>query len=76
MRACGLVYPLFVFQTTWFCMPDVCNAKGEWVEHGIEGHEVRDSNNVQVRFRLGEKPMGHMNLLLSMGGSLIKGEVR
>ena len=46
MRARRLVYPLFVTQTTWFGMPNICSAKGEWVEHGIEGHEVRDSNNV------------------------------
>ena len=70
-----LVYPLFVAQTTWFGMPNVCSAKGEWVEHGIEGHEVHDSKNVQVRFRLGEEPMGHMKLLLSKGVSLIRGEV-
>ena len=45
------------------------------MEHGIEGHEVCDSNNVQVCFRLGEEPMGHMKLLLSKGGSLIRDEV-
>ena len=75
MWACSLVYPMFVAQTTWFGMSDVCSAKGEWVEHGIGGHEVRDSNNVQVRFRLKKEPMGHMKLLLSKGGFLIKGEV-
>ena len=64
MRARGLVYLLFVAQNTWFGMPDVCSAKEEWMEHGIEGHEVHDSNNVQVRFRLGEESMGHMKLLL------------
>ena len=56
MQAHGLVYPLFVVQTMWFGMPNVCSAKGEWVEHGIEGHEVHDSNNVQVRLRLGRNP--------------------
>ena len=56
-------------------MTDVCIAKGKWMEHGIEGHEVRDRNNVQVCFRLGEEPMGPMKLLLLKGGSLIRGEV-
>ena len=46
MRARGLVYLLFVAQTTWFGMPDVCIAKGKWVKHGIEVHEIRDGNNV------------------------------
>ena len=75
MQACGLVYPLFVAQAMWFGMPDVCSAKVEWVEHGIEVHEVHDSKIAQVRFRLGEEPMGYMKLLLSKGGSLIRGEV-
>ena len=75
MQAPGLVYPLFVAQTTWFGMPDVCNAKGEWVEHGIKSHEVRDSKNIQVRYGLGEEPMGHIKLLLSKGLSQIRGEV-
>ena len=56
-------------------MPDVCSAKGEWAKHGIEDHEECDSKNVQVRFRLGEEPMGHIKLLLSKGESLIRGEV-
>ena len=64
MGACGFVYPLFVAQTTWFGMPNVFTAKGEWVEPGIEGHEVCDSKNVQVRYRLGEEPMEHIKLLL------------
>ena len=46
MLARGLVYPLFVAQTTWFGMPDVCSAKGEWVEHGIEGHEVKVTGTI------------------------------
>ena len=75
MRARGLVYPLFVTQTTWFGMPDVCSAKEEWVERDIKGHEVRDSNNVQVRLRLREEPMGNTKLLLPKGRSLIRGEV-
>ena len=53
MRARGLVHSLFVAQTTWFGMPDVCSAKGEWVEHSVKGHEIRDGNNVKVGFRLG-----------------------
>ena len=62
-------------QTTWFRMPDVFSAKGEWVKHGVKGHEVRDSKNVQVRYGSGEGPMGHLKLLLSKGVSLIRGEV-
>ena len=73
MWARGLLYPLFVAQTTWFGVPKVCSTKGEWVEHGIESHEVCGSNNVQVGFRLGEAPMGHMKSLLSKGGSLMRG---
>ena len=46
MWACGLVYPLFVAQTIWFGMPDVCSVKGEWVEHGVECHEICDSINI------------------------------
>ena len=41
MRARGLVYPLFVAQTTQFGMPHICSAKGEWVEHGVKCHEIR-----------------------------------
>ena len=37
------------------------------MEHGIEGHKVRDSNNVQVRSTFGEEPIGHTKLLLSKG---------
>ena len=32
MQARGLVNPLFVSQTTWFGIPDVCNTKGEWAD--------------------------------------------
>ena len=44
MRARGLVYQLSVTQTTFFGMPDVGSAKGEWVEHGVECHEIRDGS--------------------------------
>ena len=75
MRACSLVYPLFVAQTTWFGTSDFCSAKGEWVEYSIEGHEIRDGNNVWG-FRLGEAPIRHMKLLLAKGASLLlRGEV-
>ena len=73
MRAHGLIYPLFVSQEMWFGMLYVCSAKGEWVEHGIEEHEVRDDNNLQVSFRLGEAPMWHIKLPLSKSGSLLRG---
>ena len=56
-------------------MPDVCSVKGEWVKHGVKCHEMRDSNNVHVPFRLGEELMGHMKLLLSKDESLIRNEV-
>ena len=46
MQAHGLVYALFVAQATWFGMPYVCCMKGGWVEHGIQGYEICDSNNV------------------------------
>ena len=46
MRVRGLGHPLFVAQTMWFWIPNVCNAKGERVEHGIEDYEVRDGNDV------------------------------
>ena len=42
----GLVRPLFVAKTTWFGTPNFCNAVKEWVQHGVEDHEVRDSNDV------------------------------
>ena len=51
----GLVRPLFVTQTTWFGIPDVCNAEGEWMGHGVEDHEVRDGNGILVGFRLVEE---------------------
>ena len=52
-------------------MPDVCSAKEELVEHSIEGHEIRGSNNVKEAFRFREAPTRHMKLLLAKGGSLL-----
>ena len=75
MRARGLVYPLLVAQTNWFGILDVCSVKGEWVEHSIKGHDVRVGNNVKLGFRFREAPMGHMKLLLSKGGSFLRGDV-
>ena len=45
-QAHGLVYPLFVARTTWFCLPDVCSAKGDYARLGVECHEIRDDINV------------------------------
>ena len=42
----GLVYPLFVGQTTWFGMPTVCSVNEKWVEHGAECHKIRDDINL------------------------------
>ena len=72
---CGTVCHTLFSRSTVCGMVDICSAKGEWMEHGIEAHDVRDINNVQVHFRLGEEPMGHTKLLLSKGGLLIRGEV-
>ena len=55
MSTRSLVHPLFVAQTTWFGIPDVCNAEGEWMGHGVEDHEVRDGNGILVGFRLVEE---------------------
>ena len=46
MLARGLVRPLFVVQTMWFGIPNVCDAKREWVEHGIIDQEVCDNNEI------------------------------
>ena len=46
MRSHGLVRPLFLVQTWWFGIPDVCNAKGECLEHGIDELEVPDDKDV------------------------------
>ena len=40
MRARGLLYPLLVARTTRFGIPAVCSRKGEWVEHGVQCHEI------------------------------------
>ena len=42
MRARGLAYQLFVARATCFGMPDVCSAKGEW----MECHEIIGGINV------------------------------
>ena len=39
MRTRGLVRPMFLAQTTWFWIPNFCNAEGEWLVHGVEDHE-------------------------------------
>ena len=46
-----------VTQITWFRISDFCNAKRELVEYGIKDHEVRDSNDIEVGFRLVGAPM-------------------
>ena len=46
MRRHGLARPLFVAKTTWFDIPNFCNAEEESVVLGVEDHEVRDGNNV------------------------------
>ena len=46
MRTRGLVRPLFVAKTTWFGIPDFCNAEEEWVGHGVNYHEVCNDNDV------------------------------
>ena len=46
MWARCLVRPLFVVKTTWFGIPNFCNVEEEWVGHGVEEHEVHDSNDV------------------------------
>ena len=40
MQARGLVYLMFVAQIMWFGLFDVCNAKAEWVEQSVRGHEI------------------------------------
>ena len=42
----GFIRPLFVAKTTWFGIPDFCNVEEEWVEHGVNDHEVRNGNDV------------------------------
>ena len=55
-------------------MPNVCSAKGDWVKHGTEDHEVRNGNNVQEGFRLGKAPMWHIKLPLSKVRPLLRNE--
>ena len=45
-RTRGLVRPLFVAKTTWFGIPDFCNAEEEWAGHGVNYHEVCNGNDV------------------------------
>ena len=42
----ALVRPLFVAKTTWFGIPDFCNAEEEWEGHGVKYHEVCNGNDV------------------------------
>ena len=46
MRSHGLSRPLFLVQTLWFGIHDVCNAQGECLEHGIDEHEVPNDKDV------------------------------
>ena len=46
LRTRGLVLPLFVAKTTWFGIPDFCNAKEEWVGHGVNNQDVCNGNDV------------------------------
>ena len=42
-----LVRPLFMTKTTWFGIPNFCNAEEEWVGHGVKHHEVLvDGNHI------------------------------
>ena len=49
VRECGHVVsiPLFVTKakTTWFGIPNFCNAEEEWVGHGVGDLKVSDSND-------------------------------
>ena len=43
----GVVRPLFMTKTTWFGIPNFCNAEEEWVGHGVKHHEVLvDGNHI------------------------------
>ena len=61
------------------CYARFCSVKWELVEDSIEGHEIRDGNDVWRGFMSGEAPMWHMKLSLakggSKGGSLSRGKV-
>ena len=46
MQTHDLVCPRFVAQTMWFGVSNFCHIKGEWVEHGVEDHEVCIGNDV------------------------------
>ena len=60
MRPCGLVhivvlarecqhvvsYVHCLAKTTWFGIPDFCNVEEEWMEHGVNDHEVRNGNDI------------------------------
>ena len=74
-QAGGLVYPVFVARATWFGLPDVCSAKRDQVGLRVECQEIHDGVNIQVGLMLGERTMGHVKLLLSKGGLLMRGEV-
>ena len=43
--------------------------------HGVECHEIRDGINLEVGLMLEERTMRRVKLLLSRGGSLMRGEV-
>ena len=67
MRKRGLVCPLFVAKTTWFGILNFCKAEEEWVGHDVNEHEVRNSYNVQVGFRLVEEPVQGIKSPFSKG---------
>ena len=71
MQLYGFLYRLLVAQPMWFGMLNVCSAKQERVEHSIEGHKMRDSNDVLGDFILGEAPIRHVKLPLAKCGSLL-----
>ena len=59
--------PLFVVKTSWFGILDLCNREEEWMGHGVDVHEVRDGNDVQVGFRLVGVPLRDIKSSLSKG---------
>ena len=67
MRKRGLVCPLFVAKTTWFGILNFRKAEEEWVGHDVNEHEVRNSYNVQVGFRLVEEPVQGIKSPFSKG---------
>ena len=74
MWASGLLYPLFVVQITWFDMAMLWH-ESEVGGTGVESHEIHNGINVQVGLTLRERTVGHIKLLLSKGGSLMRDEV-